>query len=92
MPKHVEPEYDPFDGVGAAQSATAENASTSQPGKRKAGEPTQREMARLKKKQAVLAKIQEQEQARTSAGGDDFDLVAEREAKRAKDEASGTGI
>ena len=69
MSKHVDPEHDPFEGpmvieegVVHADVAQAERGSR----KRKGKELTQREQARQKKKQAVLAKIQEQGQ--TEAG------------------------
>jgi tRNA (guanine-N(7)-)-methyltransferase subunit TRM82 len=55
LPKHVDPDHDPFEGSGTAVDQTL--------GKRKAKEPTQREQARMKKKQAVIAKLQEQAQA-----------------------------
>lgn len=55
MPKHVDPEHDPFEG----HAALPEQQTL---GKRKAKEPTLREQARQRKKQAVLAKLQEQGQ------------------------------
>lgn len=54
MPKHVDPEHDPFEGT------TSRGTPEQSTGKHKAKELTQREQARQKKKQAVLAKIQEQ--------------------------------
>ena len=55
MPKHVDPEYDPFEGTTSTSNVEQIR------NKRKAQEPSQREQARMKKKQAVLAKLQEQE-------------------------------
>ncbi|KAI0083845.1 WD40 repeat-like protein [Irpex rosettiformis] len=54
MPKHVDPEHDPFEGT------TSRTSLEKSQGKRKAKELSQRGQARLKKKQAVLAKMQEQ--------------------------------
>ena len=77
MPKHVDPEYDPFEGTTSTSNVEQIR------GKRKAQEPSQREQARMKKKQAVLAKLQEQAQetreASVSASSEDA-----RDGKRMK--------
>ena len=90
MPKQVNPENDPFEGVGpsgAPEQSESTVPTSKSTGKRKAGEPTQRELARMKKKQAVLAKIQEDEQTRASCLDDTVESSneTERELKRARD-------
>ena len=87
MPKHVEPEYDPFEGVAATGDGSA-RAGTPQTerarGKRKAGELTPREQARLKKKQAVLAKMQEQAQANSARESSASAVETKGENQKAK--------
>ncbi|KAI0684011.1 WD40-repeat-containing domain protein [Cytidiella melzeri] len=78
MPKHVDPEHDLFEGNQVADKKTL--------GKRKAKELTRREQARMKKKQAVLAKLQGQTDA-TGASREASASVAqedERDNKKVK--------
>lgn len=86
MPKHVGSEHDLFEGAGANGEATS-HGDTSQAeqslGKRKAKEMTQREQARMKNKQAVLAKLQEQAQVQESSASVPPENA--REIKKAKE-------
>lgn len=87
MPKYVDPDHDPFEGVAnqAEGSARADTLHAEQKsGKRKAKELTQREQARMKKKQAVLAKLQEQAQTTAEPESGASAAEPERDSKKAK--------
>ncbi|KAJ3543230.1 hypothetical protein NM688_g5882 [Phlebia brevispora] len=97
LPKNVDAEHDPmrrgaydnmdFDAPNPSEESS--RAGTPQAGskKGKTREPTQRELARMKKKRAVLAKIQEQEQATKNVGERPTPEV-EPERKKAKAEGN----
>ncbi|THG97223.1 hypothetical protein EW026_g4740 [Hermanssonia centrifuga] len=102
LPKNVDPEHDPMRRENQNQnldafeieSVASSRAGTpipggSKKGKAKSGGPTQRELARMKNKKAVLAKMQEQEQAKMKVGdgaGAELGGVTdeERENKKAR--------
>ncbi|KAI0832075.1 WD40-repeat-containing domain protein [Trametes gibbosa] len=89
LPKNVDPEHDAVvrDTLSeAAAAASVDGAGVD-------GKPlTQRELGRLRKKQALLAKIQEQAQARHASREGTADAAdAERETKRARSESAGDG-
>ncbi|CDO68396.1 hypothetical protein BN946_scf184815.g43 [Trametes cinnabarina] len=90
LPKNVDPEHDPL--IRDTLSEAAAVASLDGEGK----QLTQRELGRLKKKKALLAKIQEQEQQKRSsregtAAATEGEGEAGREVKRARSESTGEG-
>ncbi|KAI9062584.1 hypothetical protein FKP32DRAFT_1573444 [Trametes sanguinea] len=89
LPKNVDPEHDPL--IRDTLSEVAAAASIDGEGK----QLTQRELGRLKKKKALLAKIQEQEQQKQSSreGTTEAEAEAEsgREVKRARSESATEG-
>ncbi|KAH9893323.1 WD40-repeat-containing domain protein [Cubamyces lactineus] len=80
LPKNVDPEHDPL-----VRDTLSEAAVASLDGDGK--QLTQRELGRLKKKKALLAKIQEQEQQKRSSREGTGEVEAEREIKRARSES-----
>ncbi|OBZ66832.1 tRNA (guanine-N(7)-)-methyltransferase non-catalytic subunit TRM82 [Grifola frondosa] len=77
MPKNVDSEHDAL-----VRDTLSDIAAESEEGK----ELTQRELARLRKKKALLAKIQEQAREETAEKGRDND-ADERESKKARSES-----
>ncbi|KAL1945160.1 hypothetical protein VTO73DRAFT_2780 [Trametes versicolor] len=84
LPKNVDPEHDPLirDTLSEVAAAPADGADGKQ--------LTQRELGRLRKKKALLAKIQEQEQKAQASreGTAGTEAEAEREVKRARSESA----
>ncbi|KAI0333911.1 hypothetical protein GY45DRAFT_1243707 [Cubamyces sp. BRFM 1775] len=80
LPKNVDPEHDPL-----VRDTLSEAAAVSIDGDGK--QLTQRELGRLKKKKALLAKIQEQEQQKRPSREGTGEAEAEREIKRARSES-----
>ncbi|OSD04707.1 WD40 repeat-like protein [Trametes coccinea BRFM310] len=87
LPKNVDPEHDPL--IRDTLSEVAAVASIDGEGK----QLTQRELGRLKKKKALLAKIQEQEQQkqRSREGTTEVEADSGREVKRARSESAVEG-
>ncbi|KAI0630672.1 WD40-repeat-containing domain protein [Trametes polyzona] len=86
LPKNVDPEHDPL-----IRDTLSEVAVEGAP---EGKQLTQRELGRLKKKKALLAKVQEQEQQRRSSreGTAATEGDAEREVKRARSESAAEEI
>ncbi|KAH9852170.1 WD40-repeat-containing domain protein [Lenzites betulinus] len=87
LPKNVDPEHDAVIRDTLSEAAAAASVD----GAGADGKPlTQRELGRLRKKKALLAKIQEQEQLRQASREGTADVVeAEREVKKARSEGTG---
>ncbi|OCH87825.1 WD40 repeat-like protein [Obba rivulosa] len=85
MPKNVDPEHDPL-GSDAPMDLAVDLREDAVEGK----ELTQREQARLRKKRALAAKIQEQHGSRTP-GADRGGEGEERETKKARSEPDTEG-
>lgn len=91
MPKNVDPEHDPMrrNDLEALEAAanpfdSPSRADTPSEAGTKTRELTQREAARLKRKQALETKIQKDQAA---SGGASVELEEGREAKKARSEA-----
>ncbi|KAI8985736.1 WD40-repeat-containing domain protein [Trametes punicea] len=87
LPKNVDPEHDPL-----IRDTLSEAAAASLDGEGK--QLTQRELGRLRKKKALLAKIQEQERQKRfsregTCTGTEGEAETEREVKRARSESAG---
>lgn len=96
LPKNVDPEHDPLrrgvqddmDNVEDGSSRGGTPQAETKKGKTR--ELTQREIARMKNKRAVMAKIQEQEQAKAATGtAESVTPEDEPESKKAKQESDG---
>ena len=84
MPKNVDPEHDPLIRDTLSEAAAIDPEAEGK-------QLTQRELGRLKKKKALLAKIQEKEQQKRGAsetGETEAQDEAEREIKRTRSESS----
>ncbi|TBU30168.1 WD40 repeat-like protein [Dichomitus squalens] len=87
LPKNVDPDHD------ALIRDTLSEAAAFDPDAADAKKLTLRELGRLKKKKALLAKIQEREEGAKRASREGSEAVSEREVKRARSESeSGTGV
>lgn len=79
MPKNVDPEHDPLIRDTLSEAAAFDPEAEGK-------QLTQRELGRLKKKKALLAKIQEREQQKSGAS-EGIETEAGREIKRTKSES-----
>ena len=85
MPKHVDPEHDALIRDSLSEAAAFDPATDGK-------ELTQRELGRIRKKKALLAKIQEREEQGKRASREGSEALIEREVKRARSESeSGRG-
>ncbi|KAI0352084.1 WD40 repeat-like protein [Trametes cingulata] len=83
LPKNVDPEHDPL-----IRDTLSEAAAASIDGGAEGRQLTQRELGRLKKKKALLAKIQAQEQQKQASREGTAEGEADREVKRARSESA----
>ncbi|KAI0369855.1 hypothetical protein BV20DRAFT_996374 [Pilatotrama ljubarskyi] len=83
LPKNVDPEHDPL-----IRDTLSEAAAVSIDGGAEGKQLTQRELGRLKKKKALLAKIQAQEQQKQASREGTAEGEADREVKRARSEGA----